>query len=404
MKEGLSQFFTTRGKASKMTQNTEKHLTKYDRKRLAKEAAAKREKRNQIITIAAVIAVIAAIVALLVLVPLFRRNKAFSEYIRVNDVSVSQLEFNYYKGNIVNGYSAILPYYGVDTSVPYDQQIFDAESGLTWDDYFDQLATDSIRVTKAVLSDVTANGLTFDISKEYNARIASMKAEASAAGIKFDNYLFSLYGNAASEKTIKPFIEEELIYSAYYDYLTEKFTPTDEEAQAKYDENPDQYDSVDYRVLSFKADVMENASEEEVSAAMDTVLASAKEMLDKVNAGGDFETLCAEYAPEAQRANYEDTETDYSLVTNLTLDASSHAYKDWLFEDRETGDTTLYTDEESNTVYVLKFEKRYTDEKILETIKSNTAMDAVSAHIDTLMENFIVSDPKGNLPFLTKEQ
>ncbi|MBQ9766861.1 MAG: hypothetical protein IJW37_01980 [Lachnospiraceae bacterium] len=382
-----------------MAQNNEKQLTNYDRKRLAKEEAAKREKKKQIITVAVAIAIVVAIVALIVLVPLAKKRKALGEYIRVNDVSISQLEFTYYKTSVINNYSSFLPYLGLDTSVSLDQQIYDEETGMTWNDFFDQQAVISIRENKAMVADAAAKGLTFDITEDYNAYLESMKTAAETAGMKLDNYLVSLFGNSASEKNLKPIVEDDLTSLAYYNHLVAESAPTDEEAQAKYDEDPSQYDSVDYRMLDFAADVTEESTEEEISAAMEAVTAKAQEMLDKLNAGEDFETLCAEYAPEDERADYEDTETDHSLRTNLTKSTSYLSYTDWLFEDQEEGATTLYTDEENNTVYVLKFEKRYMGDTVLDDIKQTLTYDAVTEYINTISEDYTVTDPKGNLTF-----
>ena len=382
-----------------MAQNNEKQLTKYERKRLAKEEAAKREQKKQLITVVAAIAIIASIVALIVLVPLAKKRKALGEYIRVNDVSISQLEFNYYKTNVFNNYSSFLPYLGLDTSVALDQQIYDAETGMTWNDFFDQQAIISIRENKAMVADAAAKGLTFDISEDYASYLASMKTAAETAGMSLNNYLVSLFGNAASEKNLKPIVEDDLTSLAYYNHLVAESAPTDEEAQAEYDENPDLYDSVDYRMLDFVADVAEDAGEDVVSAALETVTAKAQEMLDRLNAGEDFETLCAEFAPEDERADYADTETDHSLRTNLTQSNSYLSYTEWLFEDLKEGDTTLYTDEDNNTVYVLKFEKRYMGDTVLDDIKQTLTYDAVTEYINTISKDYTVTDPKDNISF-----
>lgn len=399
MKEGLSQFYTYCTKQKEMEQNNEKHLTKYDRKRLAKEAAAKREKRNKTISLVAVVAVIVVIIALIVLIPLGKRKKSLGEYIRINDTSVSQLEFNYHKASIFNNYYQILPYYGVDTSVSLDEQIYDAETGMTWNEFFDQRAVSAIQEYKALVSDAEAKGLTFDITEDYNAFVESMQAAADTVGMSLQAYYTAQFGTTANEKMLKPIVETELTALAYYNYLVAESTATDEEAQAAYDEDPDQYDSIDYRVLAFEADVTSASTEDEIAAAMEETTAKAQEMLDRVNAGEDFETLCAEYAPEDDRLDYEDTETDYSLQTDLTLNTSYHAYTDWLFEDRAEGDTTLYTEEDYNTVYALKFEKRYMGDTVMDTIKENLSYEKVDEYIDTLLESYIISDPHGNLSF-----
>ncbi len=388
-----------------MEQNTEKKLTKYDRKVLAKQAAAKREKRNRMISIIATSAVVACIIGVVILVPVMKRRKALGEYMKVNDISISQLEFNYYRASILSTYSQFFPYIGVDTSIPLSEQVYDLQKGLSWADFLDQQAAVSARENKAMLHDITAQGLTFDITEKYDTYISNMKAAATTAGMSFKKYLTAQFGTAATEKNLMPIIKDDLMVTAYYDYLTkEKFAATDEDAQKEYDENKKDYDSVDYRVLEFAAAVTKESSEEEIAAAMKAVKEQAQEMLDKLKAGGDFETLCAEYAPEDKRADYADTETDKSLVTGATS-SSLASYMDWLFEDARTeGETTLYTDEEKHTCFVLRFEKRYLDDKVMDNIKQTLTNDAVSEYISKLSEDYVISDPYGHLKFLTVEE
>ncbi|MGN1083770.1 MAG: hypothetical protein ACI4QX_02090 [Lachnospiraceae bacterium] len=387
-----------------MEQNTEKKMTKYDRKVLARQEAAKREKRNRTITIIAAAAVLVVAIALIVLVPVMKRKKALSEYVKVNDISVSQLEFNYYKTSVLNSYSQFLPYFGVDTSQSLASQVYDQEKGLSWDDFFDQQAAISLRENKAMLNDIAKRGLTFDITEDYNTYLSDMETAAASAGMSLNKYLISTFGNSATEKNLEPIVKEDLLASAYYKYLTEDLAATDEDAQTEYEENKDDYDSVDYRVLEFEADVTDESTEDEIAAAMEAVTTKAQEMLDRLAAGEDFETLCAEYAPEDKRADYEDSETDKSLVSGATTTSSFASYTDWLFEaERTEGETTLFTEEDDNTCYVLLFEKRYLEDTAMDNIKQTLTYNAVTKYINTLSDGYVITDPHGNLAFMKVE-
>lgn len=385
-----------------MDQNTEKKLTKYDRKVLARQAAARREKRNHLISVIAAAAVVVCILAIVVLVPIMKRRKALSEYMKVNELSISQLEFNYYRTSVINSYSQFLPYLGLNTAASFDEQMYDQEHGLTWADFFDQQAAISVRENKAMLDAITTEGLTFDITEDYNSYIESMKSSASQAGMSLNKYLVSLFGTSATEKNLSQIIKDDLTATAYYNYLTSgKLAASDEDAQKEYEENKSKYDSVDYRVLEFAAEVTSESSEDEISAAMAAVTAQAQEMLDKLAAGGDFETLCADYAPEDKRADYADSETDKSLVTGATTTSSFASYTDWLFEaERTEGETTLFTDEDKNKCFVLSFEKRYLKDGEMDNIKQTLTYNAVTAHINTISEDYVITDPHKHLKFM----
>lgn len=374
-------------------------MTKYDRKVLAREAAARREKKKRILGIISTAAIIVCIIALIVVVPMVKNRKVLKEYIKVGDVSVSQLEFNYHRANTINSYSQILPYFGVDTSKPLSEQVYDSETGATWADFFNEQAALSIQENRAMVDDAAAKKVSLDVDNEYNTYMNQIKTEAKEAGMSLNSYFVSLFGTGASEKTMKDIIKNDITAILYYQYLTQTMEASDEEAQAEYEENKDDYDSVDYRVLEFAADVTDESAEEEITSAMDAMTARAQEMLDKVNAGEDFETLCATYAPEEERTEYADSETDKSLVTGATASSSYVPYMDWLFDaSRKDGDTTLFTDEDDYTCYVLSFEKRYMGDTVLSNIKQTLTNSAVTEYVNTLSANYEISDPHGNLP------
>lgn len=383
-----------------MEQKNEKFMTKYDRKVLAKQEALKKEKRNHILSAVVAALVVLIIIAAIIFVPLYKRRQALSEYFKVGDLSVSQIELNYYRATVINSYSAILSYF-VDTSVPYDEQIYDESTGMTWEDFFLDQAIYLIQRNKAMLADIEKRELSFDIAADYASYLESVQSAAASASLSVSNYYTAMYGNYANEETLQPIVEDYLLTSAYNTYLTEELTPTAEEVQAEYDSNKDTYDSVDYRVLEFATGMTDESAEGDIAAAMEISRTQAQEMLDKLNAGEDFETLCVTYAPEEERTEYADDETDKSLVSGATYSSSSALYMDWLFEaERTAGDTYLCEDEDNYTYYVVKFENRYMGDTVLDTISQTMTSDAVSEYINALAESFVVSDPQDNFSFI----
>ena len=124
-------------------------------------------------------------------------------------------------------------------------------------------------------------------------------------------------------------------------------------------------------------------------------------MLTKVKAGEDFETLCATYAIEDQRTVYADSETDASLVTGETSYYSFSPYSAWLFDSARTeGEADIYFDEESNTYYVLLFQKRYMGDSVLDSIKDELTYNAVTDYVTEISASYTISDPEDNLPTL----
>ena len=380
-------------------ENKEKVLTKYDRKVLQRQQAIKDEKRHQLLTTIISIVVIAALISLAVILPAVSKKLAEKDYIKVNDTSITGLEFNYYQTSVLNSYSQLLPYFGVDTSKSLAEQYYDEENDMTWADFFAQQASETIRSTYAVLKDIEDKNLTFDTKAKYDETIAAQKEAAKEAKLSYSEYLKTLYGSSASEKALKPIITKQLKTQAYYDKLMTDMAVSDEAVQTEYKENVAKYDSFDYRMLSFTSSAADDATEEEKAAAKADAKAKADEMLEKLKAGEDFETLCAAYAPEDKKSEYADEATDKSLITAQT--AESVVYKDWLLaEERKDGDVTVYSSTSSDVFYVLKFGKRYLGDTVMESIKTNLTNEVVNEYLTGLSKDVKLSDPKGNVKFL----
>ncbi len=380
-----------------MSQNEEKKMTSYDRKVMAREAAAKKAKKKSILTTVATIAILACLVALIITVPVLKHKKKYKEYFRINNESVSQMEFNFHKTNLINSNATILAYMGISDLASLYTTVYDEETGATWNDFFEERTVVSIKENMALIADAKAKNVSLDITDDYKEFMEQTQAAADAAGVDTDAYLSSTYG--ATEKDLKKIIEDNLLALAYSEYLAVEMAASDEEAQAEYDANKGDYDSVDYRVLEFPVVTEEAASEEDVKAAIADTKAKAQEMLDKVKAGEDFETLCATYAEEDDRTDYADETTDKSLVTGATYLSSYQPYSDWLFEDARTeGETYLYSTEDDLNHYALQYVKRYMGDDVLDTIKSNLTYTAVTEYIAEISKDYTISDPEDNLP------
>ena len=380
-------------------ENNEKKMTNYDRKRLAREKAAKREKKKNIISIVSTVAIVAVIAALLIVVPMLKDREKFKEFFKVNNESVSELEFNFHRTNLINSNSTYLSYFGMTSEADLETMMYDEETGTTWAQYFTERAAESIKENKAMIADAKAKNIPLDIEDDYKEYMAEVETQAASAGMSAKAYLNALFG--ADEKELKDIITDNLKAVAYSEYLYEQKQVSDEAAQAEYDANKDKYDSVDYRVLDIPAMYAEDASEADIETAKAAAKKQADEMLAKVKAGEDFETLCATYATEDKRAVYADSETDTSLVTGETSYYSFSPYSKWLFDSARTeGEADIYFDEESNVYYVLLFQKRYMGENVLASIKDDLTYTAVIDYITEISASYTISDPEDNLPSL----
>ena len=391
--------------------NEQKVQTKYDRKmeeRRKKEAKDQRdEKIFKLVTRVLGIAIIAAIVIGIGTSVYSRYNALNGTYIKIGDREVSELEFDYYynmsTNNYLATYSSILPYMGFDSTVDYDKQAY-GDEGLTWKDMFEKMAVDQMTQYYALLDDAAANGFTYDVTADYDCTVEAMESSAETAGVSVSKYCKNIYGKYATMKNIESFMKDGLLATAYYNELLTKNTPSDEEVTAYYNENKLDYDKVDYRSFTFTADVEADASEEDITAAMADIKTKADAFMAARQGGEEFDALCAEYASEDVKANYEDTATEYSLTEGSYSSSLPTAISDWMYDDaRVAGDIAVIEDTDYNEYYVVEFVNKYFDEADNDTISSTLSSESVTAYLEELVTGYEVIDEKGKLDYLAVE-
>lgn len=389
-------------------QTKQKAQTKYDRKMEARKQQKIKDQRQEKLTKTVAVLFSVAFIAVIVVSIAFavvKKNAVLNQtYVKVGEHDLTQLEYDYYYqttvNNYLNTYASIMPYFGFDSTKDYDEQEY--MDGMTWKDMFDEMTVEQIKQNKAMTDDAAKSGFTYDTTEDYENFVNGIKEAANTAGVSVSEYYKTNFGAYATEKNVEAFVKESLIASAYYDNLLEQMAPSDEEVKAEYEASTKDYDKVDYRSFTFTADLAEDASEEDISAAMDELKTKADSMMKARQNGTDFEELCIENASEDNKANYEDAETEYCLSEGKYYSGISAQMADWLFEDGRTeGDLTVIEDEASHAYYVVEFVGRYYDEADNEKISDNLASQKVTEYINSLSAGYDVTDVKGELKYLT---
>lgn len=389
-------------------QTKQKAQTKYDRKMEARKQQKIKDQRQEKLTKTVAVLFSVAFIAVIVgsiAFTVVKKNAVLNQtYVKVGEHDLTKLEYDYYYqttvNNYLNTYASIMPYFGFDSTKDYDEQEY--MDGMTWKDMFDEMTVEQIKQNKAMTDDAAKSGFTYDTTEDYENFVNGIKEAANTAGVSVSEYYKTNFGAYATEKNVEAFVKESLIASAYYDNLLEQMAPSDEEVKAEYEASTKDYDKVDYRSFTFTADLAEDASEEDISAAMDELKTKADSMMKARQNGTDFEELCIENASEDNKANYEDSETEYCLSEGKYYSGISTQMADWLFEDGRTeGDLTVIEDEASHAYYVVEFVGRYYDEADNEKISDNLASQKVTEYINSLSAGYDVTDVKGELKYLT---
>lgn len=317
-------------------------------------------------------------------------------YVMIGEHEVKKAEYDYYFYSGVNTmysyYGTYLNYMGLDLSQDFSTQQY--SETMTWQDYFDEQAILQLKQVYALEDEAKANGFEYDAAADVNTFVDELEAAAASVGYTTADYIKASYGNFATMKEVKTFVERDRVVSAYYDSVYDDIEVTDEEISTYYEENKDNYDSVDYLVCTIEADIpseeteeviveetaetnkakteeeseteAETLSEEEqaeieaqeqaiIDAAMAEAKTAADDMLAKITDEASFEILSADYVSNA------DVEVRKENIKKSVVASSELAT--WLFDGvRKAGDKTVIEYEADNSYYVVYFLDRYLDE------------------------------------------
>lgn len=347
-------------KGTKNTENAEqkeqKVMTKYDRKMERRRKEKEREKHEERVNKAIGIAVIVVLAAFVASFPIRNYFATHETYVNINGEDITRVEFDYNynlsKTNYINQYGSYMSYFGVDFNSDLSTQMYTEE--LSWKDFFDQLTVDNMKQNKALLVKAEEEGFTYDVTEEYEAFEQNLKSAASAAGTTVNKYVKEQYGPYATLGRISEYIEEAMIMNAFYAQKSEELAPSDEEIESYYQENKETYDSVDYRILTFDAELPDEptdlADAEPVYTEDGTYTPSEAEVKKAMS---DAKTL-ADAAKDT--IGYDGEAMERMRRSSIT----STYVRDWIFdESRKSGDRTVIEDAESNCYYVVGFERRY---------------------------------------------
>lgn len=368
-------------KNEKVTENKEqkeqteqKVMTKYDRKVQKRKEDKEKEKKEERISTAVGIVFLVALVCLVASFPIRTYLATHETYVVINGEEVNKVEFDYAyntsKNNYITQYGSYLSYFGLDTSKDLSTQMY--SDTLTWQDYFEQNAVESLKQNKALMAEAKAAGFTYDTTDEYNTFKETIKTSAAAAGVSDKEYVRSIYGSYATMGRIEEYVKNDMVMNAYYQKLQEDNAPSDDEIQSYYEENKATYDSVDYRLTTIEADLptepTELADPVEETAADTTGTTDGTAATDSTQDTA-YQPSDAEIAKAMEDAKVlaDDAEQtvakDGEAHENEKKSSVNYLISDWLFDDaRKAGDTTVITSDNSHCYYAVAFEKRYLDE------------------------------------------
>ena len=281
----------------------------------------------------------------------------------LNYFYVDQIQSDYNNWNQSYGENAqlfVMWMMGLDITKPLNAQVYDAETGKTFADYYKDMAVESAKNVYAIYNLAKAAGetLTEAQQEELDMTVETLNLYA-AMGQYSDGeaYLKDIYGPGATLENYSRYLEVKTVATNYAQKYYSGIEVSDSDIAAHSKENYDQFSAFDYSVFfvdvnDFLPCLGQDVAEDHTHSAeeLDAARKAAKEVAETLAASGATDTQALD-AAIAEIEAYKGKESAKSgLRTKYTLAQVSEDQGKWLSAaDRKAGDLAMLTKETTST-------------------------------------------------------
>lgn len=285
----------------------------------------------------------------------------------ISETDISVGMYDYYYASIVyeaEQYSSY-GYNNLDTSKDYSQQFTEDKNGnqITWlekfkQDTIDRLKTVTIYYEKAQAAGIT---LTEEQMKTIDEQISGLETNAGDSGESVNEYISKIYGDYCGVATLRSYLEMYLLAGSYFNQMNIDEKPSDDEAEAYFNENQENYMACSYAMIEVPYNVENDGTKAESLEkikgyaaqitdveTMKAVLPEAsKELIDQYVSYGYFEN--ADAAVETLLKSIELSDSKTAVASNFGSEIA-----DWMFSaDTAVGSTNYYISEDNGAAAII---------------------------------------------------
>lgn len=281
------------------------------------------------------------------------------------DVSVGM--YNFYYQNIVKQYVqyASNGYYDIDLSKDFSTQYTTDDDGneISWQDRFKENTTELIKKNTIYYQKGIESGITLtDAQKEMiETQLDNIKNAASSANLGVNEYIAQTYGDNCGLETLRKYLEQNYVSSVYYYQQQIKLRPSEDELNAYFKENENDYKSCSYAILEAEYDTSSDATKK---AAVDNAKAAIAKITDEDSMKALIPEFCSDLISKYISAGYFTDESDAVDAFAGAMDSSSvksdvesnfgEDIADWMFNtDTAVGSLNYYADENAGVIYII---------------------------------------------------
>ena len=277
-----------------------------------------RMKRNAGIAFVITAVLIVAIVAMLSFFIDTGMDKSFRSPVTIHgrDIPSDEFSFMYHFELLSEGVDLFAASTVTMLSSPYP----DDDSFPTYRDYFRYLTAQDLQKMEILYDDATAKGYQIEPSHtdRANAYVDWLKSKANELGVPLDTYIKGVFGVQVDEQCIIRVLSKKYFTDDYaQDEKLAELSASEDQAEEAYNESPNIYDVVSYKLLRIHF-------EQRDPAFVETANLRAQQIIDAMDRDpSKFEKEAKKIFPKGAAANTLDQE-DSTLVPDARYDDFTH--------------------------------------------------------------------------------
>ncbi|MCR5201213.1 MAG: hypothetical protein K6C38_08890 [Saccharofermentans sp.] len=249
-------------------------------------------------------------------------------------------------------------------------------------DYFLDLTAQQMQLTQLLYDDAIAHGYEiepkhYDLARAY---IDWLQGKADELGVDLTTYIRGVFGDQVDEQVILSSLAKMYFTEDYSSGAKlEELQATDEQAEEAYNNNPNAYDEVSYKLLRIRY-------EQRDQAFIDTANLHANQIIEQMGQDPSrFEAIAAQYFSGEAAAILQ--LTDSCLTSGARYDDFTHTdFRDWLFDmSRTPGDSVIFNDADGFPIILVFVEReRQTvplrDVRMVEVLINNSGDETIPGY------------------------
>ena len=287
--------------------------------------------------------------------------------LKVSDTPVSIGMYNYYYDSIVYEYTyyANYGYYDLDTTADFATQYTKDDDGneISWLDFFEQQTKERLKLNIYYYEQGVKAGieLTEDQKSNIDQQISSLETTAAQSGQSINEYISENYGAYCGEATLRKFLEQYYIAGTYYYQSQIINRPSEEDVNAYFEENKDNYKSVSYAMIETAYDTTDDTTKaadvkkaqelcdsfSDVASMKAAIPTASADLVESYISAGYFSN--EEDAIAALEDSMESTQSKTDVESTFSTEVA-----DWLFsDDTAVNSAMVYPNDESAIITII---------------------------------------------------